>query len=90
MSIHAPILLSSDPPPLDPPKIFDIPIALRKGTHQCKSTYSIAIFFLISCIQCLIASLNSISIPKTVKDALNHLRWHKAMFEDLRLTVSLS
>ncbi|XP_015161249.1 uncharacterized protein [Solanum tuberosum] len=60
----------------DPSKKLDLPIALHKGARTCKSTYSIANFVsydhLSSTSRSLIASLDSISIPKTVKEALNH------------------
>lgn len=37
----APAPSSSDPLQVSPPDL-DLPIALRKGKHQCQSTYSIA------------------------------------------------
>lgn len=40
--------LSLVPSPLDSSENLDLPIALRKGTHQCKSTYSITLFLMIT------------------------------------------
>ncbi|OIT29830.1 hypothetical protein A4A49_55691, partial [Nicotiana attenuata] len=78
---------SSVPLPSDPPEDLDLPIALRKGTRTCKSTYSIASFIsydhLSPTPRSLIASLDSISIDKTVKEALNHPGWSEAMLEEI-------
>ncbi|OIT33138.1 putative mitochondrial protein, partial [Nicotiana attenuata] len=83
----APVPSSPDLPPPDPPENFDLPIALRKGIRTCKSTYSIANFVsynhLSPASRSLIVSLDSISIPKTVKEALNHPGWSKAMLEEI-------
>ncbi|OIT32260.1 hypothetical protein A4A49_57773, partial [Nicotiana attenuata] len=82
----APVPSSSDPPLPDPPDNLDLPIALRKGTRTCKSTYSVANFVsydhLSSTSRSMIVSLDSISVPKTVK-ALNHLGWSDAMLEEI-------
>ena len=67
---------------------LDLPISIRKGKRQCKSAYSIANFVsydhLSSSSSVFITSLNSIPIPKTVKEALSHSGWHDAMIEELR------
>ncbi|OIT23525.1 hypothetical protein A4A49_64619, partial [Nicotiana attenuata] len=84
---RAPPSSSLDPPPPDLSENLDLPIALRKGTRTCKSTYSIANFVsydrLSSTSRSLIASLDSISVPKKVKEALNHLGWSNAMLEEI-------
>jgi len=71
----------------DPSENLDLPIALRKGTHTCKSTYSIANFVsydrLSSTSRYLIASLDSIFVPKTLKEALNHTGWSNAMLDEI-------
>ena len=69
----------SSPPPaaltLDPVSSDDLPITLRKGKHQCvhpiSSFCSYNHLSLDSCS--FIASLDSISLPKTVRGALSHL-----------------
>jgi len=79
---------SSDRSPFDPLESLDLPIALRKGTRQCKSAYFIANFVsydhLSLASSCLVGSLDSVTIPKTVKkEALNHSGWHNAMLEEI-------
>ncbi|OIT33895.1 hypothetical protein A4A49_63580, partial [Nicotiana attenuata] len=85
----APVPASSDPPLPDPPDNLDLLIALRKGTRTCKSTYSVANFVsydhLSSTSRSTIASLDSISVPKTVKEALNHPGWSDAMLEETEI-----
>ncbi|RVX21188.1 Retrovirus-related Pol polyprotein from transposon TNT 1-94 [Vitis vinifera] len=60
----------------DPSSDLDLPISLRKGKRHCKSIYSIANFVsydhLSSSSSVLVASIDSISVPKTVTEALNH------------------
>ncbi|KAL6325861.1 hypothetical protein AAG906_031094 [Vitis piasezkii] len=67
---------------------LDLPISLRKGKQQCKSTYSIANFVsydhLSSSSSVFLASIDSISEPKTVTEALNHPGWKNAMLEEIR------
>ncbi|KAL5741578.1 hypothetical protein ACOSP7_028310 [Xanthoceras sorbifolium] len=79
-SCPAPTPLSSDPVPSD-----DLPIALRKGKRQC--TYPISSFVSYHCLSSsscsFIASLDSISIPKTVHEAISHPGWHHAMIEEM-------
>ncbi|OIT38264.1 putative mitochondrial protein, partial [Nicotiana attenuata] len=83
----APVPSSFVPLPPDPPEDLDLPISLRKGTRTCKSTYSIANFVsydhLSPASRSLVASLDSIYIPKMVKDALNHPGWSEAMLEEI-------
>ena len=72
----------------DPPSDLDLPIGLHKGKCQCKSVYSIANFVsydhLSPSLKAFVASLDSISIPKIVKKALNNLRWYNAMLEEIQ------
>ncbi|OIT31929.1 putative mitochondrial protein, partial [Nicotiana attenuata] len=83
----APVPASFDPPLRDPPYNLDLPIALRKGIRTSKSTYSVANFVsydhLSSTFRSMIASLDSSSVPKTVKEALNHPGWSDAMLEEI-------
>ncbi|OIT33849.1 putative mitochondrial protein, partial [Nicotiana attenuata] len=82
-----PVPASSDSSLSDPPNNLDLPISLRKGTRTCKSTYSVANFVsydhLSSTSRSMIASLDSISVPKTVHEALNHPGWSDAMLEEI-------
>ncbi|OIT02030.1 putative mitochondrial protein, partial [Nicotiana attenuata] len=82
----APVPASSDPPLPDPPDNLDLPIALCKGTRTCKSTYSVANFVsydhLSSTSRSMITSPDS-SVPKKVKEALNHPKWSDAMLEEI-------
>ncbi|KAK2998527.1 hypothetical protein RJ639_023483 [Escallonia herrerae] len=76
---------SSDPPPTD----LDLPIGLRKGKRHCTlPKYLIANFIsydhLSSSSSSFIVYLNSVSIPKTVKEALSHPGWHNAMLEEIQ------
>lgn len=79
--------LSSDFPPPDTLENIDRPITFRKGTCTCKSTYSITNFVsynrLPSTSRSLIASIDSIIVPKAVKEALSHYRWSKVMLEEI-------
>ena len=72
----------------DPSSDLDLPISLRKGKRHCKSIYSIANFVsydhLSSSSSVLVASIDSISVPKTVTEALNHPGWKNAMLEEIR------
>lgn len=60
-------------------------IALHKGKHQC--TYPISSFisynhFSLSS-NSFIASLDFISLPKTVHETLSHLGWCNAIIEEI-------
>ena len=63
----------------------DLPIALRKGKRQC--THQISSFCSynhLSSHSCLfIVSLDSISLPNKVSDALAHPGWRSAMIEEM-------
>ncbi|EOY08968.1 Uncharacterized protein TCM_024268 [Theobroma cacao] len=62
-----------------------LPIALRKGKCQC--TYPISSFVSYDHLSfssgSFVASLDSISIPKTVHEALSHPGWRAAMVEEM-------
>ena len=70
---------------LDPILSDDLPIALRKGKHQCANL--ISSFFSYDCLSSqscsFIASLDSISLPNRVSEALAHLGWHSVMIEEM-------
>ena len=60
---------------LDPVSSDDLPIALRKGKRQCVHLISsFCSYNHLSSHSCsFITSLNSISLPNTVREALSHL-----------------
>lgn len=64
---------------------LDLPMTLRKG--QCYFTYPIASYVSydnLSTSSCsLVATLDSISIPKTVGEALAHPGWRAAMINEM-------
>ena len=82
ISSPTPAASSSDPVQND-----DLPIALRKGKCQCAHTISLFVsynhFSSSSCF--FIASLDSISLPNTVREALSHPGWRNAMVEDMHV-----
>jgi hypothetical protein len=59
--------------------IRSFPIALRKGKHSCTTQHPISQFVFISSLSlsfsCFISHLSSVSIPKTVQDALSNFGW---------------
>ena len=69
----------------DPVLSDDLPIALRKGKRQC--THLISSFFSynhLSSHSCsFIASLDSISLPNKVFEALAHPGWRNAIIEEM-------
>ena len=80
-----------DPPPLSSnPNIF---IAHQKGTHGCTQRSKLDHPYLIfACVsysslpntsRSFIASLNSITIPKTITKALSHPGWHAATEKEI-------
>ena len=79
----------SSPPPVastsDPVLSDDLPIALCKGkchcTHPISSFCSYDHFSSHSCS--FIASLDSISLPNKVSEALTHPGWRSAMIEEM-------
>ena len=69
----------------DPVQNYDLSIALHKGKCQCSSIVSYN--HLSSSFCFFIASLDSISLPHTVREALSHPSWHSAMVEEMQALV---
>ena len=69
----------------DPVLNDDLPIALRKGKRQCTHPISsFCSFSHLSSYSCsFIASLDSISLPNKVTEALAHPGWRSAMIEEM-------
>ena len=85
-SIPLPASSSTDPAPTDPPlSDLDLPIALRKGKRTCTYPISSCVSYdqLSSSSRCFVTALDSISIPKTVIEALSHPDWRAAMEEEM-------
>ncbi|KAK9063841.1 hypothetical protein SSX86_017713 [Deinandra increscens subsp. villosa] len=86
-SAPEPILTSTDQPnnPPDSDSDSDLPIAMRKGKRAC--THPIASFVsydkLTAASRSFVANLDSITIPKTLGEALAHNGWRKAMIEEM-------
>ena len=84
--LHPPV--SSPPPvasPLDSVLSDDLPIALRKGKRQCTHPISSYLSYNhLSSHSCsFIASLNPISLPNKVSEALTHPDWRSGMIEEM-------
>ena len=64
----------------------DLLIALHKDKRQCAHPISSFVSFnhLSSSSYSFIASMDSISLSNTVRDALSHLGWHSAMVEEMQ------
>ena len=64
---------------------LNLPIAFRKGKHQC--TYPISSFVsydhLSPSLFSFVAFIDSITTPKTVHEALSHPGWSDAMMEEM-------
>ena len=82
------------PPILSPPPAAstsypvlndDLSIALRKSKHQCAHPISsFCSYYYLSSHSCsFIASLDSISLPNKVSEALTHPSWCNAMIEEM-------
>ena len=71
---------------LDPVQNDDLPIALRKGKRQCAHPISsfVSYNYLSSSSYSFIASLDSISLPHTVREALSHPGWRSAMVQEMQ------
>jgi hypothetical protein len=78
----------TSPDPVLPPASDSLPIALWKGTCSCTTQHPINQFVSTSSLSpslsCFISHLSSISIPKTVHDALSHSSWRQAMELEMR------
>ena len=81
-SIRTPSTSSSNPVQND-----DLPIALCKGKRQCAHPISSFVSYnhLLSSSCSFIASLDSISLPNTVCEALSHLGWRNAMVDEMHV-----
>ena len=82
-------LVSSQTPAastLDPVSNDDLPIALRIGKHQCVHLISsFCSYNRLSSHSCsFIASVDSISLPKTVCEALSHPSWRSAIVKEMQ------
>ena len=81
VSSPTPTALSSDPIQND-----DLPIALCKGKRQCAHPISSFVSYNhLSSYSCsFIASLDSIFLPNTVREALSHLGWLSTMVDEMQ------
>ena len=65
----------------------DLPIAVRKGTRSSRNPHPIYNFLtyhrLSSPYFAFISTLSSVSLPKTVHEALSHSGWKQAMIEEM-------
>ncbi|KAJ9561432.1 hypothetical protein OSB04_006592 [Centaurea solstitialis] len=80
------LLASNSPPPSDTQDPdLDIPIALRKGKRSCTYPISSVVSYdkLSPHSGSLISTLDSISVPKTVGEALAHSGWRDAMVDEI-------
>ena len=66
-----------------------LPIAIRKGTRECTKkplnplSHYVSLKHLSPAHKKIIASLNTISIPNTVSEALSKKEWRNAMREEM-------
>ena len=89
----SPLPPSSSQDPLPPSSDLDIPIAYQKGTRSCTQrgkpdhpypiSGCVSYSSLPNSSQSFIASLDSITVPKTVTEALSHPGWRAAMEEEM-------
>lgn len=74
------------PAPTSTDPSLHLSIVVRKGKRQC--THPISSFasyiHLSPPLRCFIASLDSVSVPKTLVEALSHPGWRVAMEEEMR------
>ena len=77
--------MSLDPVSSDHDSADDRPIALRKGKRPC--TYPISSFVsydhLSPSSRAFVASLDTVSLPRLVLEALSHPGWREAMIEEM-------
>ena len=78
------------PPPVSPPapaNESDLPIALRKGIRSTRNPsphYTVLSYHRLSpSFYTCLSSISSVSIPKSVGDALTHPGWRQAMLDEL-------
>ena len=66
---------------------LDISIALRKGTCSCGMMYLIAKYVsyhrLSPIFRAFTTNLSSLSVPRTIKEALNHAKWKALILEKM-------
>jgi len=82
-------------PIVDPPDpSIDLPIALRKGNRSTSNPYPIYNFLsyyrLSPLHHAFVSAVSTISIPKTVKEALSHPGWRQAMIDEMNALESSS
>ncbi|KAJ9564855.1 LOW QUALITY PROTEIN: hypothetical protein OSB04_000821 [Centaurea solstitialis] len=80
-----PLAFNSPPPSDTHDPNLDVRIALRKGKRSCTYPISSVVSYdkLSSRSRSLISTLDSISIPKTVGEALAHSRWRDVMLDEI-------
>ena len=82
-----PSSLSSDPVVSipDDDSSLDLPIALRKGKRSCTYPISACVSYdhLSLASRSFIASLDTVSLPRSVHEALSHPGWRDAMVEEM-------
>ncbi|OWM65682.1 hypothetical protein CDL15_Pgr017179 [Punica granatum] len=77
---------ASDLPLMSSPEL-DLPIAHRKGTRSTANPYPLYNFLSYSRLSpsytAFLSSLDSVSIPRSVKEALSHPGWREAMIDEM-------
>ncbi|GAB2276039.1 hypothetical protein Dimus_039165 [Dionaea muscipula] len=85
-----PMSLDSSPA-ISSPSDLDVPIALRKGQQSC-ATYPmsdhISYAGVSSSLQDFISQLDSISIPRSLSEAISSLGWCQAMVEEMEALMA--
>jgi len=78
---------STSPPGAVLPSEDQFPIAIQKSTRPTRNPHPIYNFFsyhrLSSPLSAFLSSLSSVSIPKTVNEALSDPRWRQAMIDEM-------
>lgn len=84
-SLPPPASSPLDPDPSPPTSELDLPIAIRKGKRTC--TYPISSFVSYDALSPLsrafTTSLESVTVPKSLSEALSHPGWTAAMKEEM-------
>ena len=72
----------------------DLPIVIQKGTRSPRNPHPIYNFLTYhhssSPYSAFISTLSSVSLPKTVPEALSHVGWKQAMVEEMAALHSTS
>ena len=75
------------------PSPADLPIVIRKGTrssHNPHPIYNFLTYHLLSSLySAFVSTLSSVSVPKTVHEALSHLGWKHAKVEEMAALFSI-